>query len=81
MCDPDRVADSATSADSFGSSLICEIVTAPKTLKMLSLTRRSGSLTEQRSVASQFPWFVTHEVINTGPSIAEITSRALICDG
>src|SRR2546430_7693952 len=48
---------------------------------MLSFTRRNGSFTEQRWVASQFPWFVTHEVISTGPSIAEITSNALICDG
>ena len=56
-------------------------MTEPNTLKMLSFTRRNGSFTEQRWVASQFPWFVTHEVISTGPSIAEITSNALICDG
>jgi hypothetical protein len=45
----------ATSAGSWGSSLICAIVTEPNTLKMLSFTRRNGSFTEQRSVASQFP--------------------------
>ena len=74
-------ADNATSAGSCGSSLNCEMLTALSTFKILSLTRRSGSLTEHRSVASQFPWLVTHEVINTGPSIAEITSRSLICYG
>ncbi len=42
---------------------------------------RQRWLTEQRSVASQFPWLVTQEVISTGPSIAEITSSALICPG
>jgi len=51
------------------------------TVKILSFTRRNGSLTEHLSVASQFPWLVTHEVISTGPSMAEITSSALICDG
>src|SRR5207253_5553953 len=57
------------------------MVTEPNTLKMLSFTRRNGSFTEHRCVASQSPWFVTHEVISTGPSIAEITSKAVISAG
>src|SRR5208283_3182535 len=73
--------NSTSAAGSCVSSLNCAMVTVLNTPKMLSFTRRNGSLMEQRSVASQFPCVVTQEMISTGPSIAVMTSRAETLSG
>ena len=61
--------------------LLFVMVTALSTCKIPSFTRRSGSRTVHSSEWSHRPWFVSHEVITTGPSIALIASSAVICDG
>jgi hypothetical protein len=71
---------SSTISDIGASSVICEIVTFPKTAKIESFTRRKGSRIEQVVVTSQAPREVTHDVMNKGPSIARITSKAVIKD-
>src|SRR6202022_571759 len=75
FCNPSR---NSTSADSASSSLKSDIVTRPSNSKIPSLMRRSGSRTEQQCAASHSPCRVTQEVIVTGPSIAAITSSALM---
>lgn len=70
----------STISDVGASSVICEIVTFPKTAKIESFTRRKGSRIEQVVVTSQAPREVTHDVIKSGPSIARITSKAVIKD-
>ena len=47
---------------------------------MLSFTRFSGSRIEHVVETSQAPRDVTHEVMNSGPSIARITSSAVIIE-
>ena len=48
---------------------------------MLSFTLRSGSLMVQWPARSHDPWMVMQLVMNSGPSMARITSKAEICDG
>ena len=46
-----------------------------ETSKMLSFTRRNGSRIEQVVACSHSPCVVTQEVMDSGPSIALITSK------
>src|ERR1700683_5323594 len=64
-----------------GSSLIGEILMFFKTCSMLSFTFRNGSRIVQRSLWSHSPRIVTHDVMNSGPSMALITSNAEIIFG
>src|SRR5713101_6612279 len=64
-----------------GSSRMCEILILFSTCSMLSFTLRRGSRIVQRSVWSHSPRTVTHDVMNSGPSIAWITSNAEIVFG
>ena len=45
---------------------------------MLSFTLRSGSLMVQVLVRSQTPWIVMQLVMKSGPSMARMTSKAVI---
>src|SRR5437868_4422486 len=59
-----------------GSSFICEILIRLSTCSMLSFTLRKGSRTVHRPLWPHSPRIVTHDVMNNGPSIAWITSKA-----
>src|SRR5215467_112569 len=61
-----------------GSSFMCEILMFFSTSSMLSFTFRNGSRTVQTLLCPHSPRTVTQEVMNNGPSIAWMTSKAEI---